>query len=70
MAERGDGIEFGTDYQIMTVTNEEHPTQMGVVTANQISRILDSDVRHFESENGLLLPGFRYTFELKLELPL
>ena len=70
MAERGEGIEFGTDYQIMTVTNEEHPTQLGVVTANQIKRILDSDVRHFVCDNGLLLPGIRYTFELRSERPL
>ena len=66
VAERGEGIEFGTDYQIMTVTNEEHPSQLGVVTANQISRILDSDFRQFVSDNGLSVPGVRYTFEIKL----
>ena len=66
VAERGEGVEFGTDYQILTVTNEEHPTQLGVVTANQIHQFLDSEVRHFVSKDGLSVPGVRYKFELKL----
>ena len=66
VAERGEGIEFGIDYQTLTVTNEEHPTQLGVVTANQISRILDSDIRHFVFDSSLTVPGVSYTFELKL----
>ena len=66
VAENGDDIQFGSDYQIMTVINEQHPTQLGVLTANQISRRLDCDVRHFVSNNGLSAPGVKYTFELKL----
>ena len=66
VAENGDDIQFGSDYQIMTVINEEHPTQLGMLTVTQIDIRLDSDVRHFVSNSGISIPGVRYTFELKL----
>ena len=65
VADRGDRIQFGSEHQIMTVVNEEHPTQLGVVAANQIAHLLDSDVREFVCDNELNVPGVLYKFELK-----
>ncbi|XP_075265258.1 uncharacterized protein LOC142357530, partial [Convolutriloba macropyga] len=64
VADRGDRIQFGSEHQIMTVVNEEHPTQLGVVAANQIAHLLDSDVREFVCDNELNVPGVLYKFEL------
>ena len=65
VADRGDRVQFGIAYQKLTIVNEEHPTQLGVVTANQIDLFLANDIRQFVSNNSLTLPGVLYKFELK-----